>query len=86
METKAIWLVPVALLLPGLYLLWFSIKKKEFFQEEEWRNWTGRAIIFADLIRLPHRFFGPNGARLTLGAIALCTVGLALWIFDSLIQ
>jgi len=74
----------VSLLLLGLYLLWFAIKKKEFFQEEEWRNWTGSAVLFADLIRLPHRYFGPNGARLALGTIALCIVGLALLIFNIL--
>lgn len=79
-EASEFWWVPALLLLPGIYLLWFAIQKKEFFRQELWRRWTGRAGLIAAMLHFPNRFGGPNCARFTLGLLACTVIFLATWI------
>ena len=79
-EAKEFWIVPALLLIPGIYLLWFAVNKKEFFRLELWRRWTGRAWFVAFFLEYPNRLCGPIGARLTLGIIACSIIFLGTWI------
>ena len=79
-EAKELWMIPALLLIPGIYLLWFAVKKKEFFRLEIWRRWTGRAGLVALLLDYPNRLCGPSGARVTLALVACTIIFLGAWI------
>jgi hypothetical protein len=83
-EATDFWFVPALLLVPGLYLLWFAIQRKEFFRYELWRRWTGRAGLVALMLELPNRYGGPRCARFTLSLIACTIIFLGTWISLSL--
>ncbi|MET3871002.1 hypothetical protein J3R74_000872 [Puniceicoccus vermicola] len=79
-EAKELWMVPALLLLPGIYLLWFTIRKREFFRLGLWKRWSGYPSLFAFLLEFPNRAYGPSGARIALGFVACCIIFLSGWI------
>jgi hypothetical protein len=74
--------VASVLLFSGLFLLWFTITKERFFAARGWETWGGRAGLLALIMEMMCCFFGPRGARITLGVFAATIIGLALWIMS----
>lgn len=75
-----LWIVPAILFFAGIYLFWFAVRKRNFFDNLLWRQWTGHAAIVSIILELPYHYWGSRGARIGLGIIALIITLMSVWL------
>ncbi len=79
---KHILMTGFFILIPGIYLLWFSLSKLEFYQKKKWENWGSYAGLLAMLFIPIDKIWGVAGVRFVfvLFSSVMCLTGL--WILS----
>ncbi len=63
------------LILPGLIILYFSIQKKAFFENEEWKKWSvPDATLLGIILGVINKATGPFGARVVLMLFSIAAI------------
>jgi len=79
-----LWIIPAMLFFAGIYLFWFAVRKRIFFDNLLWRQWAGHAAIVSIILELPYHYWGSRGARICLGIMALIITLFSVWLAVTL--
>lgn len=64
---------------PGVYLLWYANGHEQFYQEQRWKKWRGRAYLISIFFDLIFRYGGIGAVKRGFRLFALACIAIGIW-------